>query len=232
MTRDNPAHSCDIGKPLILCNICNKPFTPKRTTSNCCSTQCRSKYKYQQQRVEVIKTCTHCGNNFARKQGQSKYCSSACRVEHIALIGKGDRELFTSIAGAHIRVSFCIVCNGFCEAPYQGKVKRFCSRNCENKNVRTKPGYRAKRARRDALKRNALVVDAVDPVFILSRDGWRCYLCGTDTPEELRGTYGSNAPEVDHVIPLSKGGLHTESNLRCSCRKCNRWKGDRILVAS
>lgn len=60
---------------------------------------------------------------------------------------------------------------------------------------------------------------------ILERDGWRCQLCGIDTPKELRGTYKPNAPEVDHVIPKARGGGWDEANLRCVCHVCNLMHG-------
>lgn len=37
------------------------------------------------------------------------------------------------------------------------------------------------------------------------------------------------APTLDHIIPLSKGGLHTLTNLRLVCKTCNSSKGARIL---
>lgn len=230
MTADNSAHFDLCSKPLIACVVCNNSFTPKRKTSTCCSQQCRDKNKYQAKKILNTKQCISCDKDFTAKQGQSKYCSSICRVKHIADKSKEQRRLFTLIAEAHIRVSFCVVCNAFCEAPYQGKLKRYCSPNCENKNERTTPRYRAKRARRDALKRKAAVVNSIDPVHILTRDNWTCYLCGVNTPSKLRGTYEANAPEVDHVVPLSKGGMHVESNLRCACRRCNSEKGDKVLT--
>jgi len=55
---------------------------------------------------------------------------------------------------------------------------------------------------------------------VLRRDGFRCRLCGrgaeSNPPVEL---------EVDHIVPVSKGGGHEESNLRALCRECNRGKG-------
>jgi endogenous inhibitor of DNA gyrase (YacG/DUF329 family) len=45
------------------------------------------------------------------------------------------------------------------------------------------------------------------------------------TPKSLRGTFVDNAPELDHIIPLSLGGTHTKSNTQLLCRKCNRIKG-------
>ncbi len=86
--------------------------------------------------------------------------------------------------------------------------------------------YKAKRkadkAKRKALIRGASIAEPINPDSILERDKYCCYICG------IRGTYEDKAPEVDHIIPLSKGGLHVESNLRCACRKCNGLKSDRV----
>ena len=49
--------------------------------------------------------------------------------------------------------------------------------------------------------------------------GHRCAYCNR-TMERL---------EMDHVIPLSKGGVHTASNIVPACRKCNARKGAKIL---
>ena len=34
--------------------------------------------------------------------------------------------------------------------------------------------------------------------------------------------------EIDHIIPLSRGGNHEINNLQILCRKCNRSKGNKI----
>ncbi len=60
------------------------------------------------------------------------------------------------------------------------------------------------------------------------RDGWKCRMCGCDTPRSLRGTTLANAPECDHVIPLSRGGSSTASNMQCLCRRCNALKGSKL----
>lgn len=36
------------------------------------------------------------------------------------------------------------------------------------------------------------------------------------------------APELDHVMPLSKGGTHSMDNVQLLCRKCNQRKGSRM----
>lgn len=56
---------------------------------------------------------------------------------------------------------------------------------------------------------------------ILRRDGFRCRLCGRTAEDGV-------TLEVDHIVPISKGGLTEESNLRTLCKDCNRGKGAKI----
>ena len=35
--------------------------------------------------------------------------------------------------------------------------------------------------------------------------------------------------EIDHIIPVAKGGLTEESNLQTLCWKCNRAKSDKLI---
>ena len=48
----------------------------------------------------------------------------------------------------------------------------------------------------------------------------KCWHCG----KELEGKF-----EVDHLIPLDKGGSDWPSNLVCSCQRCNRSKSNKLL---
>ncbi|MGW6855845.1 HNH endonuclease [Streptomyces xanthophaeus] len=50
-------------------------------------------------------------------------------------------------------------------------------------------------------------------------DCWSCIYCDASLGSMV-------VAEVDHVIPLAKGGLHDWSNLVISCRDCNRAKSD------
>lgn len=40
---------------------------------------------------------------------------------------------------------------------------------------------------------------------------------------------GGSGGEVDHVVPLTRGGLHHPQNLAPCCRACNSSKGNRLL---
>lgn len=55
---------------------------------------------------------------------------------------------------------------------------------------------------------------------ILKRDQFRCQICGRTAAEGV-------ALEIDHVVPISKGGKTVPSNLQTLCRECNRGKRDK-----
>lgn len=61
---------------------------------------------------------------------------------------------------------------------------------------------------------------------ILSRDGFKCVLCGR-TPALHPGAI----LHVDHIVPFCRGGTTTEPNLRTLCEQCNWGKGDDTTVA-
>ena len=56
--------------------------------------------------------------------------------------------------------------------------------------------------------------------LIYKRDGYKCRKCGVSD---------KYAPlEIDHIIPISKGGKSTYDNLQTLCHKCNVEKGTTI----
>jgi 5-methylcytosine-specific restriction endonuclease McrA len=66
----------------------------------------------------------------------------------------------------------------------------------------------------------------VNPLKVFMRDGWICQLCGKRLKNKNRGKLIDLAPELDHIIPLSKGGAHSYLNTQCACRKCNGEKNN------
>lgn len=58
---------------------------------------------------------------------------------------------------------------------------------------------------------------------IKERDNYTCCSCNNSIYNEPNLLL-----EIDHIIPLSKGGLTEKSNLQTLCWKCNRKKGSKI----
>lgn len=88
-------------------------------------------------------------------------------------------------------------------------------------NKRVTPDQKAAHAARQSV-RNRLGANPNKEVMqfyaiVASQEVLACHWCGLDTTRQSR--------EVDHVMPISKGGAHCVENLVISCTPCNRSKG-------
>ena len=57
---------------------------------------------------------------------------------------------------------------------------------------------------------------------VFKRDGFTCVYCGRKTPDVVL--------EIDHIVPVSKGGNSAIENLSTACMDCNRGKSDKSLT--
>lgn len=60
--------------------------------------------------------------------------------------------------------------------------------------------------------------------FIKTRDNFTCCNCGNSIHSEPNLLL-----EIDHIIPVSRGGYTVESNLQTLCWKCNRAKSNKLM---
>ena len=61
-----------------------------------------------------------------------------------------------------------------------------------------------------------IVIPPVVRSYVFERDKYQCQSCGkTNEETELN---------IDHIIPLAKGGSNDISNLQTLCRSCNQKK--------
>ena len=56
---------------------------------------------------------------------------------------------------------------------------------------------------------------------VLRRDNFTCQKCGATVQDGVK-------LEVDHIIPVSKGGKTNMNNLQTLCNRCNKGKCDKI----
>lgn len=56
---------------------------------------------------------------------------------------------------------------------------------------------------------------------VLKRDNFTCVLCGATAKDGAK-------LQVDHIIPVSKGGKTIMSNLQTLCERCNKGKNNKI----
>jgi hypothetical protein len=153
-----------------------------------------------------------------RKPVQPRTCSD-CGVE----VGSRKRKCTKCIKPAYAPVSRIVSPCTECGQPIIGtRAKRICA-PCLKAHTRRVNKHR-KRARWYGVG-----YEPVDPIKVFERDQWRCQLCGCKTPRQLRGSLQDNAPELDHITPMSVCGEHSYRNTQCACRKCNMTKGSKPL---
>lgn len=187
----------------------------------------------------------------------NKFCSMACRVgaaqrarkEIEFLLGlatafRRAKEKAPSISPALKRLASAIsrfACHkekairpcAICSRPVgytAGAPRLYCSVVCSMKTEHAKQARKASKAKRKAIKRGANGGERINAEAVFFAAGWRCQICNKPTPQKLRGTHHKRAPEIDHVVPVSKGGSHTWANVQCACRECNAWKSNRIVI--
>ena len=124
---------------------------------------------------------------------------------------------------------FCIECGTsfFCH-PNRNKI--FCCVDCQKKNLHR---------RHDVIRRTKMKAAIVDRDITLqrvcSKDGCKCYLCGNSIDWEdyhiINGKKfaGKYYPSIDHIVPLTRGGLHQWENVRLAHFSCNASKGANLI---
>jgi 5-methylcytosine-specific restriction endonuclease McrA len=197
-----------------VCTICGASFIAegKGYHRRYCSHKCANREEHNKRNKLRLdntptSTCPQCGKAFKKHRKKGTYCSQECYLESLK---------------AKEQMSVCRICGK--EFSQKGNKLKYCSSIC---SIRAQ----AEVYKRNTLTRRALrvingTVEKINPKDIFERDGYRCQICGKATPMSRRGTCYPNAPELDHRVPISKGGGHLYSNVQCSCRSCNGKKSN------
>jgi 5-methylcytosine-specific restriction endonuclease McrA len=201
------------------CPICGDFFIAEgqgvmaqRYCSDKCARRAENNKRNEQRRIDTpIKNCSHCGKEF---RGRKVYCSFECYTE-----SKRPKE----------QKSFCPICGE--EFTQRGCKRKYCSPFC---SIKAEEGvYRRNALTRNALRKTNGKVEVINPKEIFERDGWCCQLCGQKVDKSLYKTKGTkryaNAPSLDHIIPLSRGGEHTKINVQCAHYLCNCKKSNKLI---
>jgi len=158
-----------------------------------------------------IRRCKVCGEEIT---GRLVYCSDECRKEKARRSNVNYNKQRKTL-----KKRLCKECTSVFVPEYGNKRREFCSDIC------LKRYNRDNRKAKEKAKENDVYYEYVNPLKVFKRDGWRCQLCGKKLNPRNRGKIKDNAPELDHIIPWSKGGEHSYRNTQCACRKCNGDKG-------
>lgn len=223
------------------CIICNVVFIPTYPTIIFCSNECRRlgnakrerKRHSQQYSREQNKTqyraanplnnfiCKWCNKEFQAGGTKRKYCSKKCSA---------DFQNNKKLVGVVFEQKSCQECNkAFTPtSANHWKDQIFCSRKCLTKNTNRIRNH----VRRSKMR--GVTYENINPLVIHLRDRYRCKLrihpkCKGKSDPRKMGTSHPQAPEMDHIRPLSLGGENIMKNLQSSCRACNQRKGNKPI---
>lgn len=100
----------------------------------------------------------------------------------------------------------------------------YCSADCRRKAENRKKDKR--------IPREQIVDTDISLKRLFKRDNGICWICGekcdfdsTSVSQKGNVICGDLYPEIEHVVPISRGGLHSWANVRLAHHKCNAQKG-------
>lgn len=91
--------------------------------------------------------------------------------------------------------------------------------------------YRAAHTQRRTLRRMRVKGVRVDRVYrrvVWERDKGRCGICG-GMVDFTKVSPDPMAPSLDHIVPISKGGEHSYTNIQLAHLGCNMSKGSKLV---
>jgi 5-methylcytosine-specific restriction endonuclease McrA len=156
-----------------------------------------------------MKICQTCQKSLTKKH-QIKFCSRSCA----ATFNNTGVRRHSKPESKYSTVKPCKTCNKETDRPV------YCSDACNPRRLRLSPDDKHKRG------------------LAIHNEAWHRYMAKrkkqtpSDVDIKLLQEFYLNCPEgyeVDHIIPISKGGLHCLSNLQYLTISENRRKSNKLL---
>lgn len=156
--------------------------------------------------------CEYCGTPFETVYATKRFCSEVCL--NAMRLEKGRAEW---IERYQPRTFTCKMCGKLVTTVCGDKRSAYCSDSCMTSHLRSKYNERRAELMKKAFRTSVSFKD------IYQRDGGTCKICGLPvaydkTPKEVW------AATIDHIVPLSQGGVHHPDNCQLAHRLCNSLK--------
>jgi hypothetical protein len=159
-----------------------------------------------------FKCCGWCFKAFEGRQGVG-FCSHKCSMQRLCLHRKQNPRLCKM---------FTVKCERCGEVSSKRLTNaRFCSEVCRKKA--------SKRNREHTKRSRSVYGECISMEKLMRKHARKCAVCGIRCTKP-KGLNEPTEANVDHIIPLAKGGLHIESNVQLLCRSCNMEKSDKLAA--
>ncbi|MGO9652805.1 HNH endonuclease [Mycobacterium sp.] len=105
--------------------------------------------------------------------------------------------------------------------------ERDMERYRRNRDARLQLAIEATHRRRARLKGADRADRGISYKALRERDGSKCYHCGAEMSFDTKkyGEYEPRRATIEHIVPISRGGLHIWDNVALACWECNIRRG-------
>jgi len=168
---------------------------------------------------------THC-RECDRREREAKQQAERKQIEQLKKQKEEERAL--AIKSEQLFFNICPVCSEVFVPSHGGR--KYCSPKCNRKAGRVTYRHTRRVRLREQIKDNDITKEALS-----NRDHDRCWICNNKVDwndyvmRDGTKIVGENYPSIDHVIPVSKYGLHAWNNVRLAHMGCNRKKNNKII---
>ncbi|MBF8189116.1 HNH endonuclease [Nonomuraea sp. K274] len=234
-------HPCRRTRKQKSCEVCGTDFTTYRLGYDACGQECGKVLASRRHpnpnygKPKTSRPCEGCGEDFIpnRETRPQKCCSRECGVKVRPPRARKEPELKV----IEINEVACAECGD--PTIYVGVPKKYCSDECSKtvhnrralKRILNKyhsnPAYRDEvLARAHARRADKLGLGSAKVVLshLIERDEKVCGICSALVVD----TTGPMKPSIDHIIPLSRGGEHSMTNVQLSHYRCNLSKNNKL----
>ena len=205
---------------VLFCQICQVPINYKGIgrIPKTCSSRCKNKLdsKAKVKKEKHLTNCVSCNKEFFTAYDRQRFCSSACR----AISSKPNNNLQSKVY---------FYCCSDCKTNFISRksihgisaLKGIRCKSCQKQLTRLRD------RRKTLIRQKAISNPRISVELIARRDSYLCHLCNQMVDMDIARTDKMGAT-IDHVLPLSKGGLDTMENVALAHWICNIRKGNRV----
>lgn len=186
----------------------------------CCSTKCKNKHdvklkidkgNYYKEKTAI--KCESCNTEFLTAFDQQRFCSVSCR------------KTKNTMNKSQVYFYKCQDCqNDFSTSRHLSGVSAKPIIRCKACQLERK---RIRDRKKTLARQGALSSPRISLELIAKRDHYICHLCNQIVDMDIKRTDKMGAT-IDHVLPISKGGLDTMENVALAHWICNIRKGNKV----
>lgn len=201
----------------IPCRYCEKDFKTNSKSRTYCSEDCKENHMRKEQSIKIYcKECRTCFKLFVTNNPLRESCSMKCTKNY----------KYISNSRKNRRLKKCKNCNVW----FWNKVKNIvcCSEDCSRKYKNELTKLSTKK-RFKLMKSNGKIDKDITITKLINIYDGKCYLCQTIVSLDNGDGIGKSYANIEHIVPISRGGTHTWENVSLSCSDCNSRKGTMTL---